>query len=88
MMDEMILNVNTLPYPLHRRIRSDRVRIREENGVFMLTPMAGAEPADKHGMSTEEALRIFRKHAGSINGGIDAKAERLVYLDERYGGID
>jgi len=30
--------VNTLPYPLHLRIHSDRVRVHEENGVIMLTP--------------------------------------------------
>ena len=40
--------------------------------------------ADDSGMSTEEALRIFHKHAGSIKGNLDAKAERLAYLDERY----
>ena len=38
MMDE-ILSVNTLPEPLHRRFRSDRVRVHEENGVVMLTPV-------------------------------------------------
>jgi len=66
MMDDMILSVNTLPYPLNKRIRSNRVRVREENGVFMLTPMVGAEPAVTQGMSTEEALKIFHKHAGTI----------------------
>ena len=44
--------------------------------------------ADESGMSTEEALSIFHKHAGSIKGNLDAKAERLAYLDERYGSID
>ena len=39
-------------------------------------------------MSTEEALRIFHKYAGSIKGNIDAKAERLAYLDERYGNTN
>jgi len=45
-MDEMILSVNTLPYPLHRRIHSDKVRVREENGVITLTPLQepGQEP--------------------------------------------
>lgn len=35
----MILSVNTLPYPLHRRFRSNKVRVREENGVVTLTPI-------------------------------------------------
>ena len=43
---------------------------------------------DESNMSTEEALRIFHKHAGSIKGNLDTKAERLAYLDERYGSID
>ena len=39
-------------------------------------------------MSTEEALRIFDKHAGSIKIDINSKTERLEYLDERYGDIN
>ena len=39
MMEDMILSVNTLPYPLHRRFHSDRVRIHEENGTVILTPV-------------------------------------------------
>jgi hypothetical protein len=38
-MDE-ILNVSTLPEPLHRRIRCERVRIREEDGVILLIPIS------------------------------------------------
>jgi len=43
---------------------------------------------DKQKMSTEEALRIFHKHAGSIKENVKAKEERLAYLDERYGNTD
>jgi hypothetical protein len=37
----MIINVNTLPEPLHRRIRSDRVRVQvhDESGIITLTPI-------------------------------------------------
>ena len=38
-MNDMVLSVNTLPEPLYRRFRSDRVRVHEENGVVMLTPI-------------------------------------------------
>ena len=48
-MDE-ILNVKTLPEPLYRRFRSDRVRVHEENGVVTLTPVDNAEPADLWGL--------------------------------------
>ena len=34
-----ILSVKTLPEPLYRRFRSDRVRVHEENGVVTLTPV-------------------------------------------------
>ena len=58
-MDEMILSVNTLPYPLHQRIRSDRVRVREENGVFMLTPMVG---------TNEQAKECVNRLCGMFEG--------------------
>jgi len=45
------------------------------------------EEPKKEDMSTEEALRILNKYAGGINATADAKAERLAYLDERYGSI-
>ena len=50
-MEEMILSVNTLPEPLHRRIRSDRVRVHEENGVIMLTPVP--KPTSLWGLLTD-----------------------------------
>ena len=40
------------------------------------------------GMSTEEALRIVKKYSGCIKEEIDINAERLVYLDERYGSAN
>ena len=50
-MEEMILNVNTLPEPLHRRFRSDKVRVHEEeNGVITLTPVVSTEPTDLWGL--------------------------------------
>ena len=45
-MDEMILSVSTLPEPLHRRIRSPKVRVREENGEIILTPIFNIEASD------------------------------------------
>ena len=38
-MDDMVISVNTLPEPLNRRIRCEKVRVREENGVITLTPI-------------------------------------------------
>jgi hypothetical protein len=41
-MNDMILSVNTLPEPLHRHIRSDRVRVHEEDGNIILMPLDNA----------------------------------------------
>jgi len=49
-MEDMILNVDTLPKPLHRRIRSDRVRVHEENGTFILTPVPKSETTNLWGL--------------------------------------
>lgn len=38
-MEDMILSVNSLPEALRRRIRTDRVRVHEEGGIFTLTPV-------------------------------------------------
>jgi hypothetical protein len=42
-MNEIILETKALPEPLYRRIRSDRVRVHEENGSIVLTPVIGNE---------------------------------------------
>ena len=39
-------------------------------------------------MSTDEALHILNKYKGSIKTNLNAKEERLAYLDERYGDTD
>jgi hypothetical protein len=38
-MEEIILSVNTLPAPLYKFIRSEKVKARESNGVITLTPI-------------------------------------------------
>ena len=38
-MTELVLNTNTLPEPLFRLIRSDKVKVNEENGIVSLTPI-------------------------------------------------
>ena len=58
-MDDMILSVSTLPEPLHRRIRSDRVRVHEENGLFILTPIIDVN---------EQALACIEQLCGMFAG--------------------
>ena len=47
-----------------------------------------AEKSAEKKMSAKEALRILDKYKGSINGDLNAKAERLAYVDEKYGNTD
>ena len=46
-MDDMILSVNALPEMLHRRIRSDKVRVHEDNDLIILTPIYGMDEQAK-----------------------------------------
>ena len=38
-MEDTIINVNTLPEPICRRIRRNRVLVRENDGEIILTPV-------------------------------------------------
>ena len=38
-MTEMILNTKTLPEPLFRMIRTEKVRVKETDGIIQLTPV-------------------------------------------------
>ena len=49
-MEETIINVSTLPEQLHRRFRSERVRVREDNGSVILTPIISKESTDLWGL--------------------------------------
>ena len=38
-MTEMVLNTSTLPEPLFRMIRTEKVKVRETDGEVLLTPI-------------------------------------------------
>jgi len=38
-MTEMVLNARTLPEPLFRMIRTEKVKVIENNGIISLTPV-------------------------------------------------
>ena len=44
--EDIIINVNTLPETLYRRIRGDRVRVREADGIISLIPVEAAVQSD------------------------------------------
>jgi len=39
-MTELVLNTSTLPEPLYRLIRTEKVKVRESHGEIRLTPIA------------------------------------------------
>jgi hypothetical protein len=38
-MTEILLNTNTLPEPLLKLLRSEKVRVRESEGIITMTPI-------------------------------------------------
>jgi hypothetical protein len=45
-MEEIIISVDILPEILHRRIRGDKVKIQETNGIISLIPLETTEKSD------------------------------------------
>ena len=45
-MEDTIISINALLELLQRRIRSGRVKVREENGEIILTPIVSADIAE------------------------------------------
>jgi len=68
------------------RVELDEKAPVDRSRVIVLFP--AEKSAKKEKMSTEEAVRILDKCKGSIKGSLNAKSERLAYLDERYGNTD
>ena len=46
------------------------------------------EEEERKKMSTDEALKILRKHTGSIKSDIDFEKERDEYLNEKHGSVN
>jgi len=58
-MTELVLNTNTLPEPLFRLIRSEKVKVNEENGVVSLTPILEIEgDCPLRGLAAESNLTV------------------------------
>ena len=67
--NELILNTSVLPDPLLHMVRTDKVRIREDNGVITMTPIEGTYDctAEVFGMYSDGKLSVSKyleqKHA-------------------------
>jgi hypothetical protein len=59
LMTEMILKTNTLPEPLYRLIRAEKVRVNEANGVVRLIPIAESETdCPLRGIAADSSLTV------------------------------
>jgi len=60
-MAEMVLNTNTLPEPLYRLIRSEKVKVNEVNGVINLIPILQVEnDCPLRGLAADSNLTVDR----------------------------
>ena len=69
-MSEMILNTRTLPEPLYRRIRSDKVRVHEENGAIILTPIVDTT---KQAEAIERLCGMFKSDGHAVDRFMEQK---------------
>jgi hypothetical protein len=60
-MAEMVLNTNTLPEPLYRLIRTEKVKVNETNGVINLIPILQIEnECPLRGLAADSNLTVDR----------------------------
>ena len=58
-MTEMVLNTNTLPEPLLRLIHTEKVKVRENDGEILLTPITDTvEGCPLRGMFADGKLSV------------------------------
>jgi len=60
-MAEMVLNTNTLPEPLYRLIRTEKVKVNETNGIISLIPILQIEnECPLRGLAADSNLTVDR----------------------------
>ena len=59
-MADMIVDLNMIPETIFSRIKTERVKVHEENGTFILTPLQEKEKTFDHliGMFSDGKLTI------------------------------
>jgi len=59
-MSDMVLDINMVPETIFSHIKTEKVKFREENGTFVLTPVIGKEKTFDHliGMFSDGKLSI------------------------------
>ena len=60
-MNEMVLSTNTLPEPLYRLIRSEKVKVNENDGVVSLIPILDIkDDCPLRGLAADSNLTVDR----------------------------
>ena len=63
-MTEMVLNTSTLPEPLFRMIRTEKVKVNEADGIISLTPILVVKgDCPLRGLAADSNLTVDRLHA-------------------------
>jgi len=58
-MTEIVLNTNTLPGPLFRLIRTEKVKVNESNGIINLIPIMESEnDCPLRGLAADSGLTV------------------------------
>ena len=58
-MNEIVIQTNTLPEPLYRLIRTDKVKVNETNGVINLIPiMENSGDCPLRGLAADSELTV------------------------------
>ncbi|MDR0649828.1 MAG: hypothetical protein LBF92_10905 [Synergistaceae bacterium] len=74
-MTEILLNANTLPEPLLKLVHSEKVRVRESNGVITLLP------ADENFDCTAEIFGMYSDSKMSVDKFLEQKhADKALEL--------
>jgi hypothetical protein len=83
-MEDVIISVDILPEVLHRRIRSEKVKVQEADGIVSLIPLESAE--NENNINFEELSKYFGIAKGGTFDKSDKEmlAERLV---EKYDSL-
>jgi hypothetical protein len=59
LMTEIVLNTNTLPEPLFRLIRTEKVKVNETNGIISLIPIAeSGNDCPLRGLAADSGLTV------------------------------
>jgi len=76
-MEEMIMNVNTLPEPLYRLIKTDKVKVREAGGEIRIVPFTESPATGDVAIKQRAAMARFRE-AMRASGSLPSEYDEVM----------